>query len=155
MEINFGKRSKAYKDGIKFIIDPEDFEKIKDKSFFLHTGGYVASSKKQYLHRILMNPPDDKMVDHINGNKLDNRKSNLRVCSNQENQMNTRKQKNNKSGFKGVYFDKQRNKFKAQIMIDGKNKNLGLFENPEDAYKKYCEFAKKFHGDFFNSGETN
>lgn len=148
MECNFGKRSKAFRDGIKFIIDPEDFEKIKNKSFRLNKYGYVRSNEQQYLHRIIMNPPDDKVVDHINGNKLDNRKSNLRVCTNQENTMNRGKNKNNSSGYKGVYFNKQNQKFRAEIWIDRKKKFLGHFDNPEDGHEAYKKAAVKLHGEF-------
>ena len=152
MECSFSKRTKAFRDGLKFLIDPEDFDKIKDQSFRLHKRGYVFSGKHKLLHRILMNAPDDKQVDHINGDKLDNRKCNLRICTHQENNMNVGKRKDNSSGFKGVCFHKQHQKFQAQIYIDGKKKYLGLFEKAEDAFKVYCQAGKKLHGDFFNSG---
>ena len=153
MNCNFSKRSKAFRDGLKFIIDEEDYNKfVKDNSFCLSKYGYVRSGKHKYLHRLIMNAPDDKQVDHINGDKLDNQKSNLRICTHQENSMNVGKQKNNTSGFKGVTFDKHAQKFQAQIVIDGKKKYLGLFEKAEDAFKAYCQAGKKHHGDFFNSG---
>ena len=148
MDCSFGKRSKAFRDGLKFLIDPDDYEKIKDESFCLNSCGYVRSGKHKYLHRIIMNVPDSMQVDHINGNKLDNRKCNLRICTNQENCMNVGKKKNNSSGFKGVCFNKQHQKFQANISIDSKLKHLGLFEKAEDAYKVYCEAAIKHHGAF-------
>ena len=147
MDCLFGKKSKAFRDGFKFLIDPEDFDKIKNESFHL-CHGYVCSGKDKLLHRILMNAPDDMEVDHINGDKLDNRKSNLRLCTNQQNNMNVGKKKNNTSGFKGVCFHKKRQKFQAQISIDGKKKHLGYFEKAKDAYKVYCKACVKHHGEF-------
>jgi len=148
MNCKFSKRSKAFRDGLKFLIDAEDFEKIKNESFCLTLKGYVYSGKNKLLHRMIMNAPDGMDVDHINGDKLDNRKSNLRICTRQENLMNVAKKKNNTSGFKGVCFDKQSQKFKAQIRIDGKQKFLGLFEKAEDAHEAYKKAAVKLHGEF-------
>ena len=148
MDCSFGKRSKAFRDGLKFLIDPDDYEKIKDESFCLTLKGYVYSGKHKLLHRILMEAPDGMDVDHINGDKLDNQKSNLRICTHQENMMNQGKQKNNTSGFKGVSFDKQRQKFKAHINIYGKKKHLGYFEKAEDAHEAYKKGCVKYHGDF-------
>ena len=95
-----------------------------------------------------MNCPDGMYVDHINMNPLDNRRENLRVCTNQQNQYNTTKYSNNKSGFKGVSFNKERQKFEAQIRIDGKQKIIGYFDTAEKAHEKYKEYALKHHGDF-------
>jgi hypothetical protein len=151
MECEFSKRTKAFKDGIKFIIYPDDYDKfVKDESFYLKDG-YVRNSKNKYLHRLIMDAPDDMCVDHINGDKLDNRKENLRICTNQQNQMNKAKYKNNKSGFKGVSFDKPTNKYKAQIMIDGKKKHLGRFDDKLDAYKAYCDACIKYHGEYHHT----
>jgi hypothetical protein len=152
MNCEFGKRSKAFKDNIKFIVDPDDYEKfVKNNSFHLDKG-YVTNGKKKYLHRLIMNAPDDMVVDHINGDKLDNRKENLRICTNQQNQMNRGKTKNNKTGFKGVCFNKRDNKYQANIKVDGKKKHLGLFEKSEDAYKAYCDACVRYHGEFSNTG---
>ena len=154
MECNFGNRTKAFRDGIKFLIDPDDYEKfVKDYRFCLaHEYVQYSSTKdglnNKRLHRIIMNCPDDKMVDHINMNKLDNRRENLRICSHQQNQYNTTKYSNNKSGFKGVSFNKKRQKFEAQIRIDGKQKIIGYFDTAEKAHEKYKEYALKHHGDF-------
>jgi len=154
MECDFGKRTRAFKEGIKFIIDPEDYEKIKDKSFCLNNKGYARTSKSEYIHRIIMNCPEDKVVDHIDGNPLNNRRSNLRICTHQENIMNQKKHKRNTSGYKGVSFVKSRNKFQAKIMSNGKRIHLGLFDDPQKAYEKYCSEARKLHGEFFNSGQV-
>ena len=154
MECSFGNRTKAFRDGIKFLIDPADYEKfVKDYSFSL-SNGYVQYSSRtdglncKRLHRIIMNCPDDKMIDHINMNKLDNRRENLRICTHQQNQHNRTKQSNNTSGFKGVSFNKEKQKFEARIGIDGKSKFLGYFDTAEKASECYKQAALKHHGDF-------
>lgn len=87
-------------------------------------------------------------IDHINGNKLDNRIYNLREATYSQNHMNKKPDKKNKSGFKGVCYVKQREKWNANIYFNGKKKNLGYYNNIEDAVKAYNEAAKKYHGEF-------
>lgn len=108
----------------------------------LHTG------TARLLHRILMNPPSGMQVDHIDGNGLNNRRSNLRIVTNAENGRNRGESSNNTSGFKGVYWNKQRSKWEAQIRIDGKRRFLGQFAHPEDAHKAYTRAAQTIFGDF-------
>jgi hypothetical protein len=91
---------------------------------------------------------DGKSVDHINGNPLDNRRENLRICTQQENSWNQRKRRTNTCGFKGVYWDKGAKKYQAQICKDGKRKYLGLFDCPEKAHEAYCKAAQELHGEF-------
>ena len=91
---------------------------------------------------------DKLVVDHINGNPLDNRRTNLRVCTNAENMRNRGKNKNNTSGFKGVTYFKFAKLWKAQIKVDRKGVFLGYFKTPEAAHQAYCEAAAKYHGDF-------
>lgn len=105
------------------------------------------------MHRMIMGVTDPKqLVDHINNDPLDNRKSNLRLANPQQNQSNQGIRKNNKSGYKGVSFHKASGKWQATISVDGKSKGLGLFLTPEEAHKAYCEAAKKYHGEFHNVG---
>jgi hypothetical protein len=95
-----------------------------------------------------MNCPDGMHVDHINHNTLDNRKENLRICTNSENQMNKGKYKNNKSGYKGVCLKKSTGKWSASIKINKKQKYLGCFDDPKDAYRAYCNASRKNHGEY-------
>lgn len=86
------------------------------------------------------------MIDHINGNRLDNRICNLRDVSNTENIHNqTRAHSCNKTGFLGVSFDKNANKYRAMIKLDGKNKRLGLFLTAEAAHEAYLEAKRRLH----------
>ena len=155
MECNFGSRTAAYRNNTKFIIDVADYDKfVKGYSFILHNKGYVQYSSKKdglchkRLHRMIMGEPDGKMIDHINVNPLDNRRENLRVCTNQQNLFNKNKYSNNTSGFKGVSFHKNAQKFVASISIDGKLKHLGYFATAAAAHEEYKIAAVKYHGEF-------
>lgn len=87
-----------------------------------------------------------KYIDHINGIRSDNRIFNLREATQSKNMQNLKKAgKNNKSGYLGVYFSKKRNKFIAQIRMNGISKNLGGFDTAVDAYIKYIEVKRKVH----------
>ena len=90
----------------------------------------------------------EEEVDHINHIPLDNRRSNLRLASRQQNVHNVGIRRNNTSGYKGVSFDKERSKWKAQIKINYRNVLLGRFDTPEEAHQAYCEAARKLHGEF-------
>ena len=106
------------------------------------------------VHRLvalafLENPDNKQMIDHIDENKSNNNVKNLRWATSKDNSANQGKYINNTSGFKGIVFDKYANKYKAQIQINGKNKNLGLFESAEEASQAYEAKAKVIHGDFY------
>ena len=90
----------------------------------------------------------EKQIDHIDRNIVNNNLLNLRPCTPRQNQFNHTKQKNNTTGYKGVSFNKQRNKYIAQMKLNGKQVNLGGFNTPEKAYEKYKDECKKYHGDF-------
>ena len=100
------------------------------------------------MHRDIMKPNKGFVIDHVDGDTLNNLKDNLRICTHGENLRNQKINKNNKSGFKGVYFCKQRNKFRAEIKKDRQKYFLGLFIDPKDAASAYNKAAIKFHGEF-------
>jgi hypothetical protein len=117
------------------------------------TVGYkrvMVDGKSYKVHRLIWMMTHGKfpvdMIDHINGNKLDNRISNLREANQQQNQQNSIKARsNNKLGLIGVSRHKQCKRFRADIMISGKTKYLGLFETPEEAHQAYLTAKRKFH----------
>lgn len=93
-----------------------------------------------------------EFVDHINGNRADNRICNLRKASHIENLWNQRKQRNNTSGYKGVSFHIRKGKWVAQIQTRSGQKYLGLFDTPGAAHDAYGSAAKRYHGQFANYG---
>ncbi|MGL5315684.1 MAG: HNH endonuclease [Peptostreptococcaceae bacterium] len=108
-------------------FDMDDFELISGRIWYPHSDKnkpkhmvYVLSAGGIRLHRLIMNPPDDMVVDHIDRNPLNNRKGNLRICTTEENNRNTSISKRNNSGLKGVHYDSERNRWVASIYFNGK-----------------------------------
>lgn len=140
--------------GEEFWFDIEDYDKIKDYCWYFNSYGYVISKdktrKKISLHRIVTNCPIGLMPDHIHGHttRHDNRKSNLRICTNKENARNKRLQKNNQSGVTGVYFDNTSKKWKAQIRVDGKCISLGYYTEFKNAVQARKSAEDKYFGEF-------
>lgn len=133
----------------KFIIDAEDFQKIKKYCWYKTSNGYIGARDKVnrkiiLLHNLIMS---DKYVDHINRNKLDNRKSNLRKVTSQQNNMNKSKQKNNTSGISGVFFDKSKNKWVAALTYNGKS-FMKRFKEKNEAIKYRRELERKYFKNF-------
>lgn len=95
-----------------------------------------------------MQPEDGFWVDHINGDTLDNRRSNLRLCTVSGNNHNRMKSKNNTSGYKGVSWLKQNQKWRAYIKVNSKDKHLGCYLDKEDAARAYDKAAKEYFGEF-------
>jgi len=113
---------------------------------------YINNNSFQ-VHRLiweLVNGPipEGKVIDHINGNGLDNRLSNLRLCSQAENVLNSKVSKNSKTGVKGVSYETERKKYRAQISKNNKLYFLGRFDKLEEAEKAYKEASKELHGEF-------
>ena len=96
------------------------------------------------MHRFIMNFPKGKYVDHINHNTLDNRKCNLRICNNADNLRNGKIRTNNKSGYNGICFDKNRNKWLVGIKVNYKRIFLGRYDKIEDAIKARKEAEEKY-----------
>lgn len=131
------------------LVDDEDFIKVNDFKWY-RSGKYPVRSlgkrpnrTKISLHRFLMNPNKKMMVDHINGNGLDNRKSNLRICTNSQNIMNAKKSEQRSSKYKGVCRNTAR-PWRAYIG----RKILGSFATEKEAAQAYNSAAKKIYGDF-------
>jgi hypothetical protein len=144
--------------GYVSIIDAADAPLVAGRNWcVLARGGlvhalrteYIGTKKHQlYLHRRLMGEPEGLQIDHIDGDGLNNRRYNLRVVTSAQNNRNTRRPCNNKSGFKGVSWDKGRGKFRASIRTNYKQTHLGMFTSPEEAHEAYCRASEKYHGEF-------
>ncbi len=150
--------------GLKCLIDLEDYEKVSrhkwyahrssSESFYAATRGKLGSdlglNKFVYLHRYLLNPSKGQIVDHINGDMLDNRRSNLRLTDLKGNSRNSRKQSRKLSSiYKGVHFMKRDSVWVAQI--DGTH--IGRYNNEEEAAKAYNEKALILYGRFAKINE--
>jgi hypothetical protein len=139
------------------IIDDEDYERISAFKWCCAYGRETFYGKRAYgfqsehitvlLHRFILNAPKDMQVDHINGDGLDNRRANLRICTHADNQHNRKKQKTNTSGYKGVFWNKQYKKWEVQIRAEKKIR-VGMFSDKEEAARAYDAKAKELHGEF-------
>lgn len=122
----------------------------------LKAGSYVSitgtiNKKTVCQSRMILNPKMEMFVDHINGDPTDNRRSNLREVTHQQNMQNRKSLVNRK--WKGIHLCKQRNLWVAQIHVDGKTKNIGRFLTDKQAAIAYNEAAKKHHGDYARLNE--
>ena len=135
--------------GEEFYFDLEDYDKIKTYCWYLSNNKYLAAGNKNLLfHRLIMNCESNMVVDHINHNKMDNRKSNLRVCKQNNNSANCKVSKNNTSGVTGVCWNNKRNKWEAKIMVNRKTINLGRYNNFEEAVVARKQAEEKYFGEY-------
>jgi hypothetical protein len=142
--------------GYDVLIDDEDYERYKGHKWIIRlsrkTIPYVGYYEKEIkrvieLQRFIMNNPKGLFVDHINGNPLDNRKCNLRICTPMQNCHNQKKRTTNTSGYKGVSPAKN-GRWRATIRGNGERIHLGYFRDPALAHAAYCEASKKYHGEY-------
>jgi len=100
------------------------------------------------MHKEILNPPSEMETDHRDGNTLNNRRKNIRICTRTENQRNRKPNRNSRSAFKGVCWYKQTNRWLSRIYLNGKAKHLGYFMTEEEAAFAYDMAAKKLFGEF-------
>lgn len=140
-------------------IDNDDIDRIKEWSWTYSRDSYAVSNKVSgrvvAMHRLLIDAPKGMLVDHIDGNPLNNRKSNLRLATPAQNQYNRWISKANTSGFRGVSLHKSTGRWRATIRIDGKKVELGLFASAQEASAAYESEAKKHHGEFYRGSFYN
>lgn len=145
---------------IRWILPTTDHIRSGDKAGWVTDGGYlkICFKRRQYLgHRVAWAMYHGEwpvsLIDHVNGDCLDNRIVNLRLCNPEQNGANSRRRKDNVCGFKGVSFKpRHRLKFQARIRSGGKQVSLGSFATPEEAHEAYRAAAVKLKGDFANAG---
>jgi len=137
-------------DGSFFIFDKDDLSLVSNYTWSL-ARGYVRTlraGKTLLLHRLITQVRDRIQVDHINQDKMDNRKSNLRVATHEQNQWNRGRRCDNTSGFNGVCFDKRSGLYMAYINANHQRYYLGYFSTPHQAALAYDQAAVKLHGEF-------
>jgi AP2 domain/HNH endonuclease len=154
------------------LIDDEDLPLIADYKWSASSGSAKRRGAHCYsratlpgigprqrwvlMHRLLLKPEPGQQVDHVNGDGLDNRRSNLRLCLHRQNQFNQRKQRRKtSSAFKGVRFCKQTGRWAAVIKIHGRNVWLRRHDTERDAALAYNAAAKRLFGEFANLNEVS
>ena len=141
------------------LISDIDFKKINHYKWYAHWGGNTFYAVRNFrmkngkrkmimMHRVIMKPPSNKEIDHIDGDGLNNQRNNLRICSHKQNLRNQGIPKNNTSGFKGVVWDKRDRRWRAQIRVNYKNIRLGSFKSKIEAHKEVVKAYKKYHKEF-------
>jgi len=148
------------------IVDDEDFEWLSQWSWCYaekNTGSPIGYAKRGFklngrskllkMHREIMKAPPELQVDHIDGNTLNNQKSNLRICTRNQNNIN-RISKSGVSGYKGVYWFKPDQKWRAKIKLNKKEMLLGYFKCAKEAAMKYDEAAIKLFGEFAKTNKA-
>lgn len=122
-------------------VDPEDEHFLKERTWSVHTSGYASAVRRingknvrVYLHCEIMKRKSGEVIDHKNGDRLDNRRSNLRVVSASDNNRNrSARHARNTSGHRGVHYDKVKGKWRAKAVVNGKSNHLGYFSTSEEA----------------------
>lgn len=127
--------------GKETLVDDEDYGFLSQWKWGIDTRGYArrnignkTEQKTILMHTVIMQTPEGFMVDHINRNKLDNQKKNLRICISSQNLRNQKKRIDNTLGIKGVHWRKDHNRWQARIMLNQKTIHLGYFKTLQGAW---------------------
>jgi hypothetical protein len=137
-------------------VDDSDLDLIAPYRWYLFraiytdyvVGGLPGSRDRVFVHRVILSVPSGTEVDHRNGNGLDNQRSNLRICTEFQNNHNQRPRVGCTSRFKGVYWDRHHAKWQARIMSYGARHHLGYFDDETEAAMAYDQAAQTLHGEF-------
>jgi len=141
--------------GTATIVDDCDYEELAKHKWYNCVGyasrrqGTRKAHTDYFMHREIMNPPIGMIVDHINGDRLDNRRENLRVCTHQQNHQNSiKKNTNSTSQYKGVSWYTHANKWRANITVAYKTIYIGVFYSEEEAALAYDRKARELFGEY-------
>lgn len=138
----FGETTCVFDDIDKTVVLAHSWHLSNGRVYTTINGREIA------IYRLIMDAPDGMDVDHQNHNPLDNRRCNLRICTEQQNMRNRRKLTPTSSKYKGVFWDKGSGKWRASIMVSGMTKWLGSFTNEMTAAQAYNSAARALFGDF-------
>ncbi len=139
--------------GKKAIVDDQDYEYLAQYKWHLSDNdGYAARTNYPhgsiYMHRELLGNPENMLVDHINRNRLDNRRANLRAVTPKQSSWNTGGTQSPTSPYKGVDWRAKKQQWRARIKVDGRARFLGYFDTAEDAARAYNRAAAEIRGEF-------
>lgn len=145
------------------FVDDEDYDRISGftwRAFRDRNGTYYAirsyrrSGKRftEYMHRAILRALPGVLVDHRNGDGLDNRRENLRLATRAQNGRNRRIDRDSTTGLKGAYFDRRSARWRASIRVDGVKVHLGCFDSAENAHAAYAVASARLHGEFGRTG---
>lgn len=129
--------------GFTTVVDDADYEALSAFKWHVLRGrnvNYATRTGGSRMHREIMNPPGGMVVDHINGDGLDNRRSNLRICTRSQNLRGFQTPRDTASGFRGVYWVPHVKKWRVRV-------DLGLFESVEDAAQAYNNATRHYFGE--------
>ncbi len=140
--------------GAVALVDDQDYSLVSEYAWQLHVGGYAYCIKQKdyqreaiYMHRLILGAKPGQYTDHANHNKLDNRRNNIRLCTQSQNLYNQRGQRLT-SKYKGVSWDRSRKLWTSHIGHNHKQKNLGRFQTEHEAAQVYNAAALSYHGEF-------
>jgi hypothetical protein len=145
--------------GYDVLIDEEDYDRVFSHGWCISSSPELDDNpitfsarikgKLVKLHRFILEAPPGSIVDHKSGDRLDNRKCNLRFCTKRQNNLNSRMSGRNTSGFRGVSYCASRKKYRAYLRLEnGHQKHLGYFDSLEAASAAYEKAAEIFYGDY-------
>mgnify|MGYP000851944013 FL=1 len=158
MQTQSSTREIPLSQGLVALVDEADFDMVSRFNWAARRSGrtFYATTARHcrrpsgliYMHRMLLLPAPDEEVDHVNGDGLDNRRCNLRLCTHAENGRNQRRPTNNTSGVKGVSWNSGRGRWEANIKTGGVSHFLGYFDSIDAAARAYDAAALAEHGEF-------
>lgn len=141
--------------GYVALVDDEDYERVNAHKWYIFNPQLSKTTYAQrnarpvgLMHRFILDAPEGTRVDHVDGNGLNNVRSNLRLASHADNMRNRRKAVNNTSGYIGVYWDKHKSKWRARVRVNNKNNHIGYFDDLVLAAKARDTAALDLHGEF-------
>lgn len=138
-------------DGVRFLFDMCDSDLVRSRGWHLSRRGYIAGKenrRERPLHKLMIDVDSSYDIDHANGNKLDYRRKNLRVCTHQQNCFNQKLKKNNTTGYTGVSYAKNIRKYESYIHYNGHKYSLGYFDTAQEAAAMRDQKSMELFGEF-------